>query len=208
MFNVFQESDLEFKFSDRWLIKSFDDHPFYKILAGQGLKGVDFVGILNYDTVVLIEVKNYKIRLPTSPPAIQEKIAGEHPAIIKTLQQKASDTQRVLRIIRKYYKRRPWLRPLHFLLKKMPLDYQLSIEWQFWLWLESKVAQGDYLLVLWLELEKEYDLFDKKEIQKAKSIIQKQLKKELSDVIANDAILVSSEEPYILNEKISVRSLL
>lgn len=172
---TFIESDLQFVFSDNWVIKAYDDHPFYKALAGNGLKGVDFIGILNQETVVLIEVKNYKIRFPTVFPPIQDKITGTTPAIVDTMLRKAVDTRRALRIFRKYYERRWWLHPFAFLIKILPVSYQLKIEWNFWLAVERKVHQRDYILTLWMELEEEYDFFSKEKIKKAREKVLEQL---------------------------------
>lgn len=202
---TFHESDLEFTFNDDWIVKAYDEHPFYKSLAGQGLKGVDFIGILNLETVVLIEVKNYKIRFPTAVPPIQDKITGDCPAIVETMKRKVADTRRALRIIRKYYQRRWWLRPLQWLLKKMPLRYQLGIEWQFWLWLEAKVAQNDYAVVLWMELEESYDFFTSQQVQQARTMTEHQLKKQFQH-LATEVFLADKQRPFTLgNSRIYVR---
>lgn len=165
---TFTESDLRFTFSDKWIIKAYDEHPFYKSLAGHGLKGVDFIGLLNHETVVLIEVKNYKIRFPSALPPIQNKITGDHPRIVQTMIRKAKDTKRAVRVIRKYHERQWWLRPFSFLVKMLPLHWQLKIEWNFWMTIEQKLKVDDYVLVLWMELEKEYKFFTQDDIQSAR----------------------------------------
>ena len=59
---TYQESGLEFNFDNNWVLKKYDSHPFYKSLSGANLKAVDFIGIWKNEILVLIEVKNYKIR--------------------------------------------------------------------------------------------------------------------------------------------------
>lgn len=200
---VFHESDLLFTFSDQWQIKSFDRHPFYQALAGQGLKGVDFIGVLNGEQVVLMEVKNYRVRFPTAIPPIQNKLTGASPAIVATMRRKATDTQRVLRVIRKYYQKRWWLRPARWLLRKLPLRYQLGIEWLFWLWVEDKVARGDFTLALWMELDDTYDSFDAIQLRQLRKRVQRQLRLQLSD-LASDTILVDMKQPLYLDNSVNV----
>lgn len=67
---IFNESDLQFKFSDKWWIVQYDNLIDYKKLndAIEGSKAVDFIGVLNNNTLALIEVKNFRgHRIETKP---------------------------------------------------------------------------------------------------------------------------------------------
>ncbi len=57
-----KEGNLTFEFDDKWsdLIK-FDENPDYKKIEKlDGTKAVDFLGILNNETVVFVEVKDFR----------------------------------------------------------------------------------------------------------------------------------------------------
>ena len=102
---TFIEGELQFSFSEDWLVRKYDAHTFYQGLSGIGLKGVDFIAV-RPNRMVLIEVKNYQ-RFRNG--RIRQSVADalENPDKIgRRIAQKANDTFRAMEAIRAYYKRR------------------------------------------------------------------------------------------------------
>lgn len=180
---IFNESDLKFTFNKDWIVYQYDQHPFYKALAGRGLKGVDFLGILNSKEVVLIEVKNYKIRFPSKYPPISGKITGKNPRIVQTMVAKLTGTHRALKAINTYYQRRWWYSFTSKIVEQLPLTIQLKIEWRFWTFVAEKVKKKDFHLILWLELEKEYKTMSALEIQNTRKRILGQMKSKIGQQV-------------------------
>lgn len=87
---TFNESDLKFEFSEAWWVEQYDDLTDYKNLKNvvPGSKGVDFIGILNNETLSFIEVKNFRGHRIESKPRLQ---LGEDPIEIEVAQ-KVRDT--------------------------------------------------------------------------------------------------------------------
>lgn len=160
----FRESGLVFQFDNHWVIEKYDTHRFYKTLSGAGLKGVDFLGFYE-EKLILIEVKNYRIRYHDKPPVAIYNIL-ENPDLLKEkVRRKAKDTIQALRVINKYYERKTFPRlfkPIYQLLKntrfytKTPLFWQDAFE---------AVQTGNYSLVLWLETQAEYPDFSAQKVQ-------------------------------------------
>ena len=71
----FDESYLRFTFDDtHWKVIKYDDHPNHAAIKIAEHKAIDFLGEYNANTLVLIEVKNFrKHRL--APPT-QERMAN------------------------------------------------------------------------------------------------------------------------------------
>lgn len=200
---TFDESDLKFIFSNDWVVYQYDQHPFYKALAGRGLKGVDFVGVLNGEDVILIEVKNYKIRFPSRYPPIYGKITGKKPRIVKTMVSKLAGTHRALNAINTYYQRRWWYSFANKVLKHFPHRILLKVEWYFWTFVAQKVGEGDFHLVLWLELEKEYKTMSALEIQHTHKRILGQMKNELNQKVQH--LHVSNHLQHDFHQSLLVR---
>ncbi len=106
----YQESDLLLRFSPRWAAYRYDTHPYYQGWSGLGLKGVDFIGILTPDLLVLTEVKNYHRRVQGFKGYNLESIR-ENPALLAdVVARKVSDTFLALDAVRQYWHRRWWRR--------------------------------------------------------------------------------------------------
>ncbi|HMQ59306.1 MAG TPA: hypothetical protein PKE06_01495 [Flavilitoribacter sp.] len=104
----FTESGLHFEFSGDWMVRKYDAHRYYRPLSGIGLKGVDFIGILDWQTLVLFEIKNYSTRISATlgrPVPVEPKPPEELAEVMKL---KVEDTLQALRAIRVFY-RRNWL---------------------------------------------------------------------------------------------------
>lgn len=87
---TFIESDLKFEFSTAWWLEQYDNLTDYINLKNvvPGSKGVDFIGILNNETLSFIEVKNFRGHRIESKPRLQ---LGEDPIEIEVAQ-KVRDT--------------------------------------------------------------------------------------------------------------------
>lgn len=121
MSSEYQESDLLLRFGPRWAAHRYDTHPYYQGWSGLGLKGVDFLGILVPDLLVLTEVKNYHRRVQGQKGYNAESIR-ENPALLaNAVARKVSDTFLALDAVRQYWQRR-WWRRLRWrrLVKKSP----------------------------------------------------------------------------------------
>jgi hypothetical protein len=59
---IWEESALRFEFGNRWHVLKLDEHPDYRnrIEKLSGTKAVDFLGILDNDTIYFVEVKNFR----------------------------------------------------------------------------------------------------------------------------------------------------
>lgn len=125
---TFNESRVLLNFDQSWSVVAFDQTRFFKALAGQGLRGVDFLGIRE-QTLYLIEIKNYS-------PAKKEKryrYGANQAELVVHLNEKYADSLRIVRIIestlRRFLLYRIWLqitRHLAFLRRMGPSD------WAFW----------------------------------------------------------------------------
>lgn len=124
----YYESRVRLDFDATWTIVAFDQTNYFKALAGQGLRGVDFVGFRE-QTLYLIEIKNY------SPAKKMKRYRyGADPGeLVVQLHEKFVDSQRIVRIIestlqrhllyriwRRITRHRAWLKSLG------PAD------WAFW----------------------------------------------------------------------------
>jgi len=123
---IFRESGLVFEFDPgRWIVKAFDDHPYYRALSGHGFKGVDFIGLLNGQELVCVEVKNYRRTFPDHPSLLQEFLLQEQAGVLR----KMEDTLRILDLIHQYYRRKWGFRYLDPIFSHYPAVFR---EWGFW----------------------------------------------------------------------------
>lgn len=154
----FTEGRLIFRFDPaHWQVRKYDDHTYFKGFSGVGLKGVDFVGILDENLLVLLEVKNYTWK-GTSFREKDVRQTLQYPdQIIAAVIQKMEDTLAGLRAIRIHYQRkqaRTW-RWLDRFRKK-------DEEQAFWNQATSLMEDGKLLCLLWMEVEEEDAAFAKK----------------------------------------------
>ena len=134
---TYTESGAVFEFSPGWIVKKFDAHRYYRWLSGQGFKGVDFLAFRPNDSLLCIEVKNYRGEPPT--PSV----------IADTFCKKISGTLKIVEIIEQYYLRKPLYRLTQKWIRRWP---QYFGEWGFW----SEVAElalnrHNCVFVLWME---------------------------------------------------------
>lgn len=123
---IFQESGLTFEFaSQHWIVKDFDHHPYYRILSGEGFKGVDFIGLLDKETLVCMEVKQYRQSFPESKEALLHFLHQEAEKVL----QKMEDTLYVVGLIHQYYRRKRLFRLMEPIVSQYPRTYG---EWGFW----------------------------------------------------------------------------
>jgi hypothetical protein len=153
----FAEGRLTFHFDAlHWQVRKYDDHSYFQGFSGVGLKGVDFVAILEDDLLVLLEVKNYTWK-GTSFREKDVRLTLQQPELIEgTVIQKMEDTLAGLRAIHIHYQRkaaRSW-RWLDRFRKKDP-------EQLFWDRATDLMEEGKLLCLLWMEVEEEYSAFAK-----------------------------------------------
>ncbi len=148
----FTESGLQFSFSPDWIVHSYDQHRFYRYLSGAGMKGVDFVGLYQ-DHLYLIEVKNYNDRLPLDRYEPMAQLLEKPEDYIEAFYKKFVDSLKLIRIIRRFYRRQWWFRrgfsALQWLLGRR---WALRREAGFWWTLAEYVENKEVTYILWLEL--------------------------------------------------------
>jgi len=127
----FIESDISFSFDSDWTVKKYDEHAYFRILSGHGLKGVDFIGIYKQQSLYLIEVKNYHQRSYSPVAPDWSDITGTNPNLASAFNEKIKDTLQLIDVVILYLSRRWWSKPaltLHRLLGST----KLTKDWQFW----------------------------------------------------------------------------
>ncbi len=145
----YQESDLLLRFGPRWVVHRYDTHPYYQNWSGLGLKGVDFLGILMPDLLVLTEVKNYHQRLQGHKGYNAESIREKPALLADAVARKALDTFLALDAVRQYWQRHWWRRMRwQHLAKKSPKHSERA----FWANACALAEHPDCCAVLlWLE---------------------------------------------------------
>ncbi len=149
------ESDLVFNFPECWIVKKYDQHPFYKGMSGVGLSAVDFIVVTQDDTILLIEVKNYRYRPASQLSHISGLLRNHEEGLAYLFIQKLEGTITGINAIATYYSKSAWYRAWYILLNKVGARYfLLSNDRLFWLWLNKQIQQTPKRVVpiLWLEL--------------------------------------------------------
>ena len=149
---TFHESNLAFQFNSDWQIIKFDEHRFYRLLAGQGLSGVDFLGIYKKRELVLIEVKNYVDRYKKDEDDPWSNFKKDPSIFLSPVEKKMKDSLRLIDIIYQYYQRKWWFR----LLEKSNLFrlfcfFKKQLSWVFWIKCYQLSNNNQLSKVLWLE---------------------------------------------------------
>jgi len=190
------ESDLVFDFDDSaWIIKKYDDHQYYNKLRGAGLKGVDFIGIYKQETVVFIEVKNFRDRNPyyREPFAVLK----ETNLFITKMADKLVDTFRATTAIAAFLRKKWWYRLFLKVEKFIPSQWYIRQDWAFWHIVHQLAAQrSNICFVLWLEIEER--ISDKGKIDLSLHI-DKQLEKELAE-FTDKVVVASVEQPVYVDD--------
>ena len=149
----FRESDIEFTFGADWIVKKYDDHTYFKILSGYGLKGVDFIGIYKNEGLYLIEVKNYNKRSYSPVVPDLSDLEGQNPLLGSDIHGKIEDSLRLIRIVNKYLKTRWWFK-ISYLVRNTLKNKTIKKDWHFWTRVGelSENAQNVFP-ILWLEID-------------------------------------------------------
>lgn len=141
---TFRESRLIIRFDDQWRALAFDRTPWFRQLTGQGLKGVDLLGMKD-GQLWLFEVKNY---LPVDGVRTPEQPTRE--MLLEAVRQKGEDTRRLLRIIPPALSRHFLFRAWRFLVRWFPFLLRMEPEWAFWLDANRALEEGQCRMVLLL----------------------------------------------------------
>lgn len=147
----FSESDLLFRFPNDWVVRKYDDTVAYQSLSGHGLKGVDFIALSPDDRLWLIEVKNFR-------PRVSERNGREYrakrklPADLATaVARKFMDSQRLIRIVDTWLRRRWWRRLQLWWLER---QRRPTVQSNYWFWAQARrrcASPGNTTFVLWIE---------------------------------------------------------
>ncbi len=149
----FKESDIEFTFGADWAVKKYDDHAYFKMLSGHGLKGVDFIGIYKNESLYLIEVKNYHKRSYSPVDPDWSDIEGGSPPLGAHLYGKMEDSLRLIRIVNKYLSTRWWFKMASYFRRTFKKE-ALQKDWHFWTRVgELSQDPASVHPVLWLEMD-------------------------------------------------------
>lgn len=183
---IFSESDIRFRFSDEWVVCRYDAHRYYRQWSGVGLKGVDFIGILRDDSLVLMEVKNYSIRAGGSRGHTLDAILARPGILTEAFGHKIADTLTAIDAVRQYWQRRWWQRLAWRWYRKRP---PRSSEPAFWARVCELAERPDTCVaVLWIESA----AFSPAIRQQ----LETQLAEELHDLASNVHIADSNAHPF------------
>lgn len=148
----FKESDMEFNFGADWLVKKYDEHDYFKLLSGHGLKGVDFIGIYKNESLFLIEVKNYRKRSYSPVDPDWSALQDDSPALGAQLHSKVEDSLKLIRIVNKYLSTRWWFKVAYYIRRVFKKE-SIQKDWHFWTKVGELVQEPENVNpVLWLEV--------------------------------------------------------
>ena len=196
---TFQESDLQFQFSDiDWQIKKYDAHRYFKILSGAGLSGIDFLGIYKETQVVFWEIKNYH---SNDTSKIQDYLViNDTSLFIKKITAKMEDTLTAIRVINQYLERQWWYRFFLQYYQFIPTALVRRKDWYFWYRVQDLIQQEKAVVgVLWLEVAIDYTVEGKQELL---TEIESALGKELTG--KGIKILVASMDKRVFKPSLQV----
>ena len=166
---VFEESGLQFEFDTRWVVRKYDAHRFFQGFSGAGLKGVDFIA-LSGDTLLLLEVKNYRRRQEWQTENPFDRIREAPEVFAGHMADKFLDTLRALQAIGTYYRRKWSFRLLRPLLLQRP---GAGSDWAFWAQVDAHLQAGQPVIaVLWLETERDQAAFHERLGQSLKNLLK------------------------------------
>lgn len=154
----FAEGKFDFYFDlDQWQIRKYDDHTYFQGFSGMGLKGVDFLGIHQQKTLLLIEVKNFTWRnRPFREKQVRQSLQVPE-EIAMAVRQKMEDTLAGLQAIRIYYERKK-ARTSSWLDRFRKIDS----EQLFWQQASHLLEENQLRCLLWMETEPEAEAFAEK----------------------------------------------
>jgi hypothetical protein len=193
----YTESDLHFQFDPSWIVRKYDHHRFYKGLSGAGLKAVDFIGIYKGKEVIFLEVKNYKVRFRGKPlqPMIDRL---QHPELfVESIVRKVYDSMLGVDVIRQYFERNPLYRWIYPLLEKIPLRFFSKSSWLFWTHVHELMHLPDAVhVIIWLELEHNYEEFPELSVEAVRNKIREQLEQQLNEVAGKIHLAHTGAVPF------------
>jgi len=180
------------------MLRKFDDHKYYKTLSGYGLKGVDFIGILNNEQVYLIEVKNYKRRKKSPVPLNIGQILGERPPLIDAFIGKIEDTISAINVVQKFLLRKRTYRWSVKLWQWLPASLLRNSEWYFWTRVHDLVHSADEQLhlVLWLETEVSYPDLDATQLVRLHKLLETEIQMHFEDLTAHFEVASRKENGF------------
>ncbi|MEM1324740.1 MAG: hypothetical protein AAGI23_02240 [Bacteroidota bacterium] len=152
---TFQESDLHFTFQDGYVVKKYDEQPFYQLFSGRGLRAVDFIGLHSDGRAWMMEVKNYSNRPITQAHHIRQKLSGDTSPLFQQMQQKITDTKRAITAIDDYLYGKWWYRWRYQMLSRLgSKNILLQQDRMYWIEVAKRVEEMQCLL--WLELPEDW----------------------------------------------------
>ncbi|MEO1434957.1 MAG: hypothetical protein AAFV80_05430 [Bacteroidota bacterium] len=148
---IFQESGIQFEFSEEWVVKKYDDHRFYKYLSGRGFSGVDFISIRNGKEVVFWEMKNFLPRPGGRGHDPEQTLEDDPERFYYEISEKVKDTLLLIDTVKKYYLRKWWFRWFYryFKNRKKP-----QADWIFWSQLDELIQEKGVHFILWMETKR------------------------------------------------------
>lgn len=184
---TFTESDICFRFGPQWVVCRYDTHRYYRGWSGVGLKGVDFIGILEEETLVVMEVKNFRIRPAGNRGHTLDALLAHPGKLTEAFGNKIADTFTAIDAVRRYVQRRWWrrlaLRWWHS--RRSPR----SSEAAFWARICALAENPDKCIaVLWLESEALDSGF--------RTRIGNQLSEELADISRRVYVVDTRSNPF------------
>ncbi|MCI5082230.1 MAG: hypothetical protein MRY78_11065 [Saprospiraceae bacterium] len=149
---IFRESGLLFEFNGGWDIRKYDEHNYYQILAGTGLKGIDFLGIFQGANLYMFEVKNYSIRNQWQKTDPMNVVRENPDQLVEKIAQKVQDSLRLFRIIHLYYHRKWVYRNMFPLARKWYPGFR---KWEFWTSVyELSLQPQNVHVIFWMETDR------------------------------------------------------
>lgn len=201
----FTESGILFQFDKNWVVQKYDEHRYFRRLCSVGLKGMDFLGIYGKEELILLEIKNYRIRYTEKPPTAIYHIL-QHPEILADkIIGKTRDTLQTVRVVNKYYRRNFFYRLFLPLLLRMRASRRTLHTRLFWTQAQVLAESENIRVILWLETETEYEIFSKEEVKDFRNKVQTLLDKN-GDGIRFEICNAGSKVPGISAAVLPVRS--
>lgn len=196
--STFTESNLLFNFDKHWDLRAFDKQAYYKVLSGYGFKGVDFVGILDRQTPVLMEVKNYQRRVQSPKAPDIQSILGEHPELIDVFITKIEDTLAAIRVIQKSLQRKRGYRLAQKWNAVWNTDFFPDKDWRFWTHLHRLIEgkNTSIHLVLCLRTESSYPNLTATQILELKAALRHDIESYFQDLTIKFYIIDKVNNPY------------
>ncbi|MCB0632222.1 MAG: hypothetical protein KDD15_20920 [Lewinella sp.] len=148
---TFEESGLRFSFASNWVVKKYDEHPYFRALSGNGLKGVDFIAIRDQRELIFIEVKNYRTRYNAKMNVSFDVNVKPAPELAFELKRKLEDTLLAIDAVLQYYHRSWWFRRFRGMWMRWPF---LQHNRAFWT-LADSLVQYHLHYVVWLALDRD-----------------------------------------------------